>query len=110
MSAELKEKLKEIFGNQIIFNATFDDYAQVIKNIDQNLIEWCVSLKEGKIIPLKPSRFPGHLVFIKKIGSANRCLVIKVINGGFSEIHLADHKYYDEMRKKLGLKESSYTY
>src|SRR3989344_995719 len=109
MSAELKDKLKDIFGEQITFNAAFEDYVKVIKNIDHNLIEWCISLKEGKIVPARPTKLPDHLVFIKKFGSANRCLIIKVVNGEFKEIHLADHKYYDELRKKLGLKESSYT-
>lgn len=111
MSAEsLKNKLQEIFGVQVIFNKAFEEYVEVIKNIDTQLVNWCISLKEGKIVPAKPTRLPGHLVFIKRIGSSNRCLVIKVVNGEFKEIHLADHKYYDEMRKKLGLKENSRMY
>ncbi len=111
MSVEsLKDKINEIFGEQIIFNKAFENYAKVIKNIDSNLVEWCISLKEGKIVPVRPPNFPGHLVFVKRIGSSNRCLAIKVVNGEFKEIHLADHKYYDEMRQKLGLKEDSYTY
>ncbi len=111
MSAEsLKDKIKKIFGEQISFNKAFDDYVKVIKNIDERLLEWCLDLKEGKIVPARPPLLPGHLVFIKRIGSSNRCLVIKIINGEFTEVHLADHKYYDEMRKKLGLKKDSYTY
>lgn len=111
MSAEgLKEKIKEIFGAQVVFNKAFDDYAKIIKNLDPTLVEWCFSLKAGKIIPARPPKLPGHLVFVRKMGSSNRCLVIKVVNGEFKEVHLANHKYYDALRKKLGLKEDSYTY
>lgn len=106
----LKDKLRVIFGDQIVFNDTFDSYAEVVKNIDENLVNWCILLKEGKIVPIRPPKLSDHLVFIKRIGSSNRCLVIKVVNGEFKEIHLADHKYYDIMRKRLGLKENSKMY
>lgn len=107
---ELKLKLKEIFGNQIFFNKEFDKYAQTIKNIDINLIEWCNRLKENKIIPSKAPNLLDSLVFIKKIGSSNRCIVIKLVNGEFKEIHLGDHDYYDKLRKTLGLKKDSKGY
>lgn len=107
---ELRNKLKEIFGEEVKFNPNFDDFAKVIKNIDSNLVEWCQAIKEGKIIPVKPSRLPDHLVFIKRIGSSNRCLIIKIKNDGFKEIHLGDHKYYNEITRRLGLKQSSYNY
>ena len=41
----LKAKLKEIFGSQIVFNKEFDNYASSIKNIDENLISWCIEAK-----------------------------------------------------------------
>ncbi|MBI5392254.1 hypothetical protein HZA96_00145 [Candidatus Woesearchaeota archaeon] len=104
---ELKQKLKEILGNQIIFNKQFGIYADSIKNIDTNLIEWCILLRDRKIQPTRASQTMGIIIFINKIGSSNRCIVIKVVNGEFKEVHLADHKYYDELRIKLGLKQSS---
>lgn len=104
---ELKQKIRAIFGSQIFFNKDFDDLAESIKNIDSNLIDWCLLLKSGKIQPLRSPKMPGNLVFIKRIGSSNRCLVIKMINGEFKEFHLGDHHYYDLMRMRLGLKESS---
>ena len=107
---ELRHRLKTIFGDQLIFNKEFDMYADAIKNINQNLIEWCGLLKEGKIRALRAPRLEGALVFIKKIGSSNRCLVIKIVNGEFREIHLADHDYYDRMRKTFGLKKDNTSY
>ncbi len=107
---ELKHELKKIFGEQVVFNKEFDDLAKVIKNIDTNLISWCLELKDNKIVPAKPPLLPGHFVFVKKIGSSNRCIIIKITNGVFTEIHLGDHKYYDLLRQKLGLKENSRMY
>lgn len=107
---ELRHRLKTIFGNQLIFNKGFDIYADSIKNIDNNLLGWCGLLKEGKIRALRAPRLEGALVFIKKIGSSNRCIVIKIVNGEFKEIHLADHDYYDRMRKILGLKKDNKSY
>lgn len=107
---ELKQELRKIFGKQLTFNKEFDYYAKSIKNIDLNLIEWCKLLKEDALKSLRPPNLLGFRVFIKKIGSANRCIVIKIINGEFKEIHLADHDYYNKKMKELGLKKSSKTY
>src|SRR3989344_2754058 len=104
---ELKHKLKEIFGNQIVFNKEFDYYALSIKNIDETLVSWCFLLKNNKIRSIKAPNLANEVVFIKKIGSSNRCIIIKLQNGEFKEIHLADHTYYNHLTKKLGLKKSS---
>ena len=105
MSAEeLKHKLREIFGNQVDFNKEFDGYAETIKNIDASLIDWCLALQAGNIRALRAPKLADGVVFIKKIGSSNRCIVIKIVNGEFKEIHLGDHAYYDKLRKVLGLK------
>ena len=104
---ELKYKLQEIFGIQIRFNKDFDKYAEAIKNIDGNFLEWCVLLKEEKIRAYPSPKLKDCLIFIKKIGSSNRCIIIKIKNGEFQEVHLGDHDYYDRLRKVLGLKENS---
>ncbi len=106
---ELRHELKEIFGNGIEFNKEFDNYAETIKNIDTTLIDWCNLVKEGKI-KYAPSRKTKSIVFIKKIGSSNRCIIIKIVNGEFKEVHLADHNYYDKLRKILGLKKDNKKY
>jgi len=107
---ELKHRLRNIFGDKITFNKEFEIYTDSIKNIDETLIEWCSLLKEGKIRAFRAPRLIGGLVFIKKIGSSNRCIVIKIINGEFREIHLGDHTYYDNLRKRLGLKKNNKYY
>jgi hypothetical protein len=107
---ELKSKIRDIFGKEITFNKEFEKYASKIKNIEDYLIEWCTMLKEGKVLPLRPPKLDDSRIFIKKIGSANRCIVVKIVNGEFKEIHLADHNYYDKKMKELGLKKSSKTY
>ncbi len=105
---ELRRKLMNIFGEQITFNKIFDEYAQKIKNSEDTLLPWCMLLKEGKIRPIIPPKMDDGIVFIRKIGSSNRCIVIKVVNGQFREIHLGDHAYYDKLRNALGLKGGSY--
>ena len=106
----LKLKLKEIFGDQLSFNKEFDSHAEKIKNIEQTLIPWCQLLKEKQIKPIVAPKAKDSIIFIKKIGSSNRCIVIKIINSKFKEIHLADHKYYDNLRKKLGIKKNNKMY
>ncbi len=107
---ELKFKLKELFGSQVVFNKDFDYFAQTLKHLDVNLIEWCQQVKDQEIKATFPEKFKDGLVFIKKIGSSNRCLVMKIKNGEFKEIHLGDHDYYNKLTKALGLKKSSNTY
>ena len=107
---QLKHKLKEIFGSQITFNKEFNMYSSTIKNIENYLIPWCYDLKQGKVFPTPASRLKEGIVFIKKIGGSNRCVVVRIINGEFTQIHLGDHRYYDDLTKKLGLKKSSKRY
>ncbi len=107
---ELKHKIKEIFGEQVTFNEEFDYYAEDIKNIDDNLISWCLLIKERKVPPITKSKLGDKVVFIKKIGSSSRCIIIKIKNDSVKEVHLGDHSYYNDLTQKLGLKKSSYTY
>lgn len=104
---ELKHKLKEIFGDQIIFNRDFDKYANLIKNVGQ-FIGWCILVKEEKVRAFRASRNDDCVVFIKKLGSMSGCLILKIKNGAVQEIHLGNHRYYDEVRKDLGLKKDSH--
>lgn len=110
LAEKLKFRIKEIFGQQIIFNKEFDFYVEAIKNIDDTLLSWCQQIKDRKILPISKSVLDDKIVFIKKIGSSNRCIVIKIRNGEVKEVHLADHSYYNKLTKALGIKESSNTY
>ena len=107
---ELRSKLKDIFGSQIVFNKDFDYFAETLNNLDVNVIEWCQQVKNQEIKATFPEKFREGMVFIKKIGSSNRCLVMKIKNGEFKEVHLGDHDYYNKLTKALGLKKSSETY
>ena len=107
---ELKHKIRDIFGEQIVFNKEFDDCAEAIKSLDDDLITWCILIKDRKISPISKSVLGDQIVFIKKIGSSNRCIVIKIVNGEFREVHLGDHAYYDKLRKFLGLKKDTKYY
>lgn len=104
---ELKQQLKELFGEQIVFNKEFDTYAATIKNLDVNLIDWCKRVRDEDIKAQPSPKIRKILIFIKKIGSSNRCIVLKIKNGIFTEIRLGDHDYYDRLRKILGLKKDS---
>ena len=107
---KLKHELKKIFGEQVEFNKEFGEYATKIKNIDDSLLSWCNLVKEEKIRPAIPRKLKDGIIFIKKISSSNRCIVVKIVNGEFKEVHLADHAYYDKMRKFLGLKKGGKDY
>ena len=104
---ELKFELRKIFG-EIEFNKDFDKYAITIKNLDINLIPWCMKVKNEEILAIPTKR--DVIIFIKKIGSSNRCIIIKIVNGEFKEIHLGNHRYYDKLRNKLGIKKGSRSY
>lgn len=104
---ELKQQLRDLFGEQIVFNKEFEIYATTIKNLDVNLIDWCKKVRDEDIKAQPSPKVRKILIFIKKIGSSNRCIVLKIKNGIFTEIHLRDHDYYDRLRKILGLKKDS---
>ena len=107
---ELKLQLREIFGKQVIFNKEFDWYAESLKEkMLQDFISWCKQIRDDELPPLR-SRKRDILVFVKRIGSTNRCIVLKIVNDEFKEIHLSDHHYYDTLMKNLGLKKSSKMY
>ena len=106
---ELKSKIIEIFGSQILFNKEFDELAISI-NSPEDLFSWCILIKERKIPSISNAKLGEKIVFIKKIGSSNRCIIIKIRNGEFKEVHLGDHRYYNYLTSALGLKKSSNTY
>lgn len=86
---------------------SFGKYALTIKNLETNLLDWRINVRDDEIKLNFPKKLDDGIIFIKKIGSSNRCTIIKIKNGKFKEIHLGDHDYYDDLRKKLGLKQDS---
>jgi 23S rRNA pseudoU1915 N3-methylase RlmH len=108
---EIKQQLRKIFGERIIFNKDFNKYAEGLKQVMQErFVNWCKQVKEKEIQAIPSKTKEEVLVFVKKIGSTNRCIVLKIVNDEFKEIHLADHDYYNKIMKNLGLKKSSNTF
>lgn len=109
MNAEqLKSEIRKILSDGIVFNKEFDAYSALVKNIDSLLLPWCRAVAEGKIPPSPTPYKKDCIAFIKKIGSSSRCVILKMKNDTFIELHLANHRYYDLLRKDLGLKKGSH--
>lgn len=108
---EVRQKLLEVFGEQLIFNKDFDSYISKLKdNMVLELIEWTIRCKEKKEVGSQPKKKEySHLfVFFRKIGSNVRAILIKEKNTDFIELQLTDHKSYDDTRMHFGYKKSSY--
>ena len=108
---ELKQKLHEIFGDQIKFNKDFDSYAGKLKEgMLSDFITWCENCSQERELGSVPKkRKYKHLyIFFRKIASDTRAILIKEQNSDFIEIILDSHKTYDDTRLRLGYKKSSY--
>ena len=108
---EARQKLVEIFGEQIVFNKEFDDYILKLKpGMVNDFIEWCKRCKENKELGSVPTKkeLKNLYVFFRKIASDVRAVLIKEQNKEFIEIILDGHKAYDDKRVELGYKKSSY--
>ncbi len=73
------------------------------KNIQPILVGSKKQYKAWKISELLTFRYPFR---IEK--TEYRILFVKVKNSLYIEFHLGDHAYYDNVRKELDLKKSSY--
>lgn len=100
---QLKKEIRKILGDQVRFNDDFKKLALQIKNQESVLLSWCVDVANKKISPKIPKNNKDVIVFIKKIGSSNRCVVLKLKDEEFIECHLGNHKYYDYLRKQIGV-------
>lgn len=108
---EARQKLLEIFGDNIRFNREFDDnIAKLKEGMAKDLIEWCRRCRENKELGSVPPRkeFKNLYVFFRKIASDIRVTLIKEQNMDFIEVLLESHKGYDDTRIKYGYKKSSY--
>ncbi|MBU0756948.1 MAG: hypothetical protein KKF44_02695 [Nanoarchaeota archaeon] len=108
---EVKQALHELFGSQIRFNKDFDrNLSKLKEGMVDEFVEWCNKCKNNQELgSVPPKRKFRHLyVFFRKIASDIRVTLIKEQNSDFIEIHLDEHKGYDDIRLKLGYKRSSY--
>jgi hypothetical protein len=108
---EARQKLTELFGNQIGFNKEFDNiFVRLKDGMAFELLTWCKNCKNNKELGSVPPKkeHKNLYVFFRKIASDVRVTLIKEQNSDFIEMHLEDHKGYDMTRQKLGYKPSSY--
>jgi hypothetical protein len=104
-----KQKLLDTLNQKLEFNRDFDRYFSNLKDsMQEELIKWCIDCKEGNAKGSVPKDFKDLFVFFRKIGNSIRCTLIKKQNSDFIEIHLTEHREYDDLRTKLGYKRSSY--
>jgi hypothetical protein len=107
----LKKKLIDIFGSQIEFNKDFDLYSDNLKEgMKLDLIKWCEDCFKGEALGSVPPKkeHKDLFVFFRKIGNSTRAILIKRQNNKFIELNLTNHLNYDNKRKDLGYKKSSY--
>src|SRR3989344_4937169 len=96
---EMKQKLTELFGEQIRFNKEFEPYVDLLKEgMQEEFYGWCVQCKEGIALGSVPPRrqYKNLFVFFRKIGNTLRGVLIKEQNNGFIEIVLDSHEEYDK--------------
>jgi hypothetical protein len=109
----MKTKICMIFdNNNLIFNKEFDNYFNSLKtDMEHKLIQWYKEIKSGNIphIPIATKKYREYILFINKIAD-KRAMVIRIKNSDYIEVHLSDHKYYDEQRKRFGIKKGSKKY
>ena len=108
---EAKQHLHNLLGPQLVFNKEFDKYFSILKDsMQQSLMSWCKNCKDDVAEGSVPdnAKFKDRWVFFRKIGSDVRCTLVKLKNSDFIEIHLTDHKEYDDIRLMFGYKKSSY--
>lgn len=108
---EIKQKLEKLFGKQIKFNKTFEEhYLKLKEGMKEDFYKWCIDCKNGEAMGSVPTKkeFKDLFVFFRKIGNSVRAILIKEQNSNFIELILDNHLAYDNKRKQLGYKKSSY--
>ncbi len=101
---EVKNKIKELVGEQIEFEGHF---SLVVDNMNENqqanLIEWVRKCNNREIAPDPSPAFRDLLIFFFKPAVTNiRGILTKKKNSYFLALFLDKHKYYDQERRKLG--------
>lgn len=103
---EIKNKIREIIGEQIKFDGHFD---LVISNLSEqmqlNLIEWVKRCNNKEISPEPSPLIRDLLIFFFKPSITNiRGILTKKKNSYFLALFLNKHKYYDRERRELGFR------
>jgi mRNA-degrading endonuclease RelE of RelBE toxin-antitoxin system len=121
---EFKEKVTEIISQDYKIDFLGDDFDKTIDRLSETKAEkiyaWVREVVENNIAPImknaRDKKYKGIplneiLSFRKEIqvaGSDHRIMLIKIKSEHYIEFHIGQHKYYDRLRKNLGLTKKDY--
>jgi hypothetical protein len=121
---EFKEKVTEIISQDYKIDFLGDDFDKTIDRLSETKAEkiyaWVREVVENNIAPImknaRDKKYKGIplneiLSFRKEIqvaGSDHRIMLIKIKSEHYIEFHISQHKYYDRLRKNLGLTKKDY--
>jgi hypothetical protein len=119
---EFKSKIEGMVSQDYKIEFLGDNFKKVAEQISEMYAEkiysWITEVIQKKIPPLyigsekkyKNWKIRELLTFRHAFTIGNseyRILFVKVKNSIFIEFHLGDHKYYDKIRKGLGMKQGN---
>lgn len=106
LAEEIKNKIKELLGEQIEFEGHFDlVVSNMSDNLQVHLLDWLRQCQNYEVNPEPCPAFRELLVFFFKPRITNiRGILTKKKNSYFIALFLDKHKYYDQERRKLGFK------
>lgn len=100
---KFKEEVRQIIGNQVLFDGHFDKCYENLKNSQKNeLLIWVKDCLNKNINPIISKRDKEIIGFVKRFGSNIRSILTKRKEGYFISIFLDKHKYYETEMEKLG--------
>ena len=121
---EFKKKIADIVSQDYRVEFCGDDFDKTVENISETKAEkiyaWVQQVVEDNIAPImkniKNKKYKGIplnqlLSFRKEIqisGNEHRIMIIKIKSSYYIEFHIGQHKYYDKLRKDLGLTKKDY--
>lgn len=123
-SKEFKEKIADIVSQEYKIDFLGDDFDKTVEMISETKAEkiyhWVKQVVENNIAPIMKNiankKYKGIplnqlLSFRKEVqitGNDYRIIIIKIKSSFYIEFHLGQHRYYDRLRKNLGLTKKDY--
>ena len=119
-SEDFKTNIRNIVSQDYELAFLGDDFDKTAEMISETkaekIYDWVKSVINDKITPLlrksnkkyKDNSISDLMSFRKELkisGNEHRIMLIKIKNAHYIEFHLGQHKYYDALRKSLGLTE-----
>ena len=113
-----KISIRDIISQDYKLAFLGDDFDKTIEKITETKAEkiyfWVEDVIKNKVTPLlrksnkkyKENPISDLMSFRKELkieGNEHRIMLIKIKNAHYIEFHLGQHKYYDSLRKNLGL-------